>query len=90
MQREKKTNEGIKKIKGKMKMLRVGGHKGFSIHLGPGELVHRGHHPLEAQSLPGNQKKKKKILFTFKSKCLHKNVPAHQRGTSFIITWFPP
>lgn len=37
--------------------------KGFSIHPGPGELVHRGPHPPEAQSLP--EKQKKKILIRF-------------------------
>lgn len=32
--------------------VRVEGDDGFSIHPGPGELVHRGLRPLEAQSLP--------------------------------------
>lgn len=32
--------------------VRAGGDDGFSIHPGPGELVHRGLRPLEAQSLP--------------------------------------
>lgn len=35
------------------------GHEVFSIHPGPGELVHRGRHPPEAQSLPEKQKKRK-------------------------------
>lgn len=40
------------------------GNEGFSIHPGPGELVHRDHRPPEAQSLPEKQEEKK-MLFRF-------------------------
>lgn len=42
------------------------GNEGFSIHPGPGELVHQVLHPPEVQSLPEKQEEKK-ILFRFSS-----------------------
>lgn len=42
------------------------GNEGFSIHPGPGELVHQVHRPPEVQSLPEKQEEKK-ILFRFSS-----------------------
>lgn len=34
------------------------GRVAFSIHPGPGELVHQSHHPLEVQNLPTKNRQK--------------------------------
>lgn len=52
-QKEKERKDGD--VRGK-------GNEGFSIHPGPGELVHQVHRPPEVQSLPEKQEEKKKDI----------------------------
>lgn len=65
--------------KERWRCLKGRGH-GFSIHPGPGELAHQGHHHLEVRSLPEMQKKK---ILTVERHCGNTNA-----GTSEIHKYF--
>lgn len=55
---ESRKTEGQKEKKGRWR-------REFSIHPGPGDLVHRGRPHLEGQSLPVTQKTLSSFRFTF-------------------------